>query len=61
MRRVTSLIGVALCLVALALLVMMGEDNTWAYVITVALAVGGLTDAYVIGRHIQSGHRHHPT
>jgi len=57
MRRVTSLIGVALSLFAMALLVAMGEDNVWAYAVIVALAVGGLTDAYVIGRHLHSERR----
>ena len=61
MRRVASLIGVALSLLALALLVAMGEDTVWAYAVIAALAVGGLIDAYVIGRHIHSEHRHHPT
>ena len=61
MRRVASLIGVALSLLALALLVAMGEDSMWPYVVIAALAVGGLIDTYVIGRHIHSEHRHHPT
>jgi hypothetical protein len=61
MRRVASLIGVALSLFALALLVVTGQDNIWAYAIIAALAVGGLADAYVIGRHMHSGQRHHQT
>jgi hypothetical protein len=60
MRRLASLIGVALSLLALPLLVVMGAHNVWAYAV-VALAVGGLADAYVIGRHLHAEHRHHPS
>jgi membrane protein YdbS with pleckstrin-like domain len=58
LRRVSSLIGAALCLCALVLLAVAGQKTWWTYAVLAVVAAAALVDAYVLGRRIRSGHRH---
>lgn len=58
LRRVSSLVGAALCIVIMVLLAVASEETWWAYALLAIVAMAALVDAYVLDRRIRARHLH---